>query len=377
MKATNTETTEEKNKQLLEATAIYQNNLKDAKQVEEIIREKENNLEEARQKENNLEKIREVREIEEIIRFNKNKLVEITRQNENHLEEAKQVLAKMSYQDATYRDSHNSPTEFHHAIMRGDEVLCKLFIERFPSIVNAADYTPLFYAILRGQVEVCKLLIEACPSIVNAAGKTSNTPKPLYDAIMRDQLEVCKILMETDPSIVNDFVNFDLGIKSIFISMLNMDSEITKVLICNTNMGTNIKLLKQNIKDLPDFAKATSKVAADFMKDKFLTDNNPKFSYGEVRLLKLHQLIDKTLLETHFTKENINKCFSDANTYIVKHYFKLIGVCKTVNADSPMSILIAHDCLPGVLSHLEPHSLCPGAFDPEVKALGEAEVISS
>jgi hypothetical protein len=87
----------------------------------------------------------------------------------------------------------------------------------------------------------------------------------------------------------------------------------------------------------------------------------------ETRLLKLHQRIDRDLLKSCFLKEqsqdNLKLCIHNVKAYIAKHYFNLIGVCKSINEDHPISKL--GDCMPLIIRCLE-YDICSN-----VKFLGD------
>jgi hypothetical protein len=113
----------------------------------------------------------------------------------------------------------------------------------------------------------------------------------------------------------------------------------------------------------------TEKFSDNFSDNEYLIDLD---NYYQVKLLKLYQVVNQNLLKKDLNVGGSStSCINKANNYIEKHYFTLIGVCKSIGEDNPLPILVASsDCMPHLLSYLGPHSLIPELF-PCVELTGE------
>jgi ankyrin repeat protein len=185
---------------------------------------------------------------------------------------------------------------------------------------NNGGYTALHWAVKNGMKEACEQLIPLMsPEAINAVGIDSKTA--LHLAAEGDLEKVSELLID--------------------------------------HMHV-IALLNATKNSLP-LQKMISKIIADFINEKFVGNEclvNLE-NYYHVKLLKLSQVVNQDLLKESLTAIGINTiCLNDANNYIAGNYFELIGVCKSISQDNPISILAASiDCMYYVLSHLGTHNL--------------------
>jgi ankyrin repeat protein len=232
--------------------------------------------------------------------------------------------------------------------------------------------TALHLAVSKGHKEVCELLIPKMSlEAIDTADEDGCTA--LHKAIYRDHKEVCGLLISKMSPEAFDAKNND-DYTALHLAASKGHKEICKVLTKNMYTKKIMVLLNQSSNGLL-IQKAVSEIVADFINDKFSSSEiNPiDFSSYQIKLLKLYQVVDRDLLKSYLNEE---KCINGANNYITKHYFTLIGVCKSVNEDSPISILVSSDdCMSCMTPYLAPHSLCPELFP--AKLSGEDEVISS
>jgi ankyrin repeat protein len=329
-----------------------------------------------------------------------------------HKEVCELLIPKMS-SDAIKSTDKNGNTALHAAAFGGYMGVCELLISISPDGINIADgegWTTLHFAALGGHKEVCELLINKMSSeainavdkngdtalhtaafkghkvcellihnmtleAINAAGRNGWTA--LHTAIFGGHKEICELLVsKMSPVAINVISNY--GNTALHLAAEGGHKEICKVLIENMHAKKIMALLKQSNNDSP-IQKATDEIVADFIKDKFLNSKiNPMgFTGYQIKLLKLYQVIDHDLLKSYLNEEKSHiSRIGIANNYIVKHYFTIIGVCKSVSTDNPISILVNSDCMPHMLSYLAPHSLCPELFAP-IELLGEYAVVSS
>jgi len=260
----------------------------------------------------------------------------------------------------------------HYAAFEGQLEVCRLIISMSPGAANVADgdgFTALHYAAYKGHTNVCKMLIlKVSSKIVNAYSWSNWTA--LHFAAREGYKEVCELLI---PKISLEIINAadEDGNTVLHLAAEGNHKEVCKVLIGNMYIKHSMKLLKQS-SNSSSIQKATNEVVAAFINDMFsISEINPiDFTGYQIKLLKLYQIVDQDLLISYL---NEKKYISSTNTYITKHYFTLIGVCKSVSEDSPISILISNDdCMSCMLPYLAPHSLCPELFTP-TELSGESE----
>jgi ankyrin repeat protein len=288
--------------------------------------------------------------------------------------ETKRLITEVNDEE-THAINKFCNTALHYAAFGGYKTVCELIISMNLEIINAIDYdgwTALHFGALGGHKEVCDMLInEMSQQVINVVDKNGNTA--LHVAAFEGNKEVCKLLISKMNSEIIDITNRG-NWTALHLAAERSHKEICKVLIGNMRVKNSVKLLKQSSNDSP-IQKAASEIVADFINDKFLGSKITlmDFTGYQIKLLKLYQTVNPNLLKLYLNEE---KSINSANNYITKHYFTIIGVAKSVNEDSPMSMLVNSDCMPHMLSYLAPHSLCPELFAP-VELSGEGVIISS
>jgi ankyrin repeat protein len=292
--------------------------------------------------------------------------------------------------------NRNGYTALHYAASNGHKEVCKLLISMYLENIATPDNngsTPLHLAALGGHKEVCEMFISKNPVAIYDIDDAGSTA--LHVAALKGHKEVCELLVNkisSDPqglmaSMANHllggaqgFINYadKKGDTALHLAAKGGHMEVCKMLIGNITTKKILELKGYYINSSP-IHKAIGEIVTEFMKDKF-SGNEIKpidLDYYQIKLLKLHQVVDHVVLKPWTRKEESSSLYiNNANKYIAKYYFKLIRVCKSVSEDSPISIVVeSHDCMSHILSYLVPHSLCPELFAPvPVGLLGEAAV---
>jgi ankyrin repeat protein len=212
------------------------------------------------------------------------------------------------------------------------------------------------------------LIYKKNPGTINAVDKNGNTT--LHYAASGGHKEVCEILIpKMSPEAIN--VADSDNLTALHLAAEGDHKEICKMLIGNMHVQKIIKLSNQSSNG-SSIQKAIDKIVADFINDKFSSReiNLIDFTGYQIKLLKLYQVVNQDLLKSYLNEE---KYIIDVNNCIIKHYFRFIGVCKSISEDSPISTLVSNeDCMSYMLSYLAPHSLCPKVFDP-IELSGESD----
>jgi ankyrin repeat protein len=255
----------------------------------------------------------------------------------------------------------------------GHGEILEIVLDRIPEAINFAaknGKTALLVAAEEGHKEVCELLIPRMTSeAINAVGKSGETA--LHWAAWKGHKEVCELILQMIPEAINAVHQEDNT--ALHFAAGGGHKEVYTILIDIMPVRKIVELLRASSNESP-IQNMLNKIIVSFIAEKFsgnkyLIDFNDCY---QVKLLKLYQIINQDVL-----KKNLNAggnsalCINKANNYIEKHYFTLIGVCKSIGEDNPLSILaVSSDCMPHVLSYLEPHSLIPELF-PCVELMGE------
>jgi ankyrin repeat protein len=266
--------------------------------------------------------------------------------------------------NATNEDGN---TALHLATFGGHKEVCKLLIPKMSlKAINAVNWdgcTALYRAASKGYKDICELLInKMSPEAINVIDEYGNTA--LHLAASGSHKEVCELLIPSMNSKATNTID-KYGRTALHLAAEAEDKEVCEVLIGNMHTKKIMELSNQSSNGHL-IQKVIDKIVADFINDnndKFLSsETNPMdFTGYQVKLLQLCQVIDRNLLTSYLSEA---KCINSVDSYITKHYFTLIGVCKSINKDGPMSMLVNSDCMPHMLSYLAPHSLCPELFAP-------------
>jgi len=348
------------------------------------------------------------RQLEKVVSEELNPIKLIKAITTGNIKEARQLIIEMSNEEINVADENGS-TALHRAVFGGHKKMCELLISKMSQeATNVADekgLTALNYAAFGGHKEVCGLLISKmgleAANAVNRHGKTA-----LHDAAFGGHKEVCRLLISKMSQEAIDAVNrhgktalHDAAfgghkeVCGLLISKMSQEAidavnrhgktalhdaaskdykEICKVLISDMHTGEVVKLLNQSNSNF-SIQKVIGEIVAAFINDMFsISEINPEinpidFTGYQIKLLTLYQIVDQNLLISYLNEKIY---ISSTDNYITKHYFTLIGVCKSVRADNPISILVNSDCMPHMLSYLVPHSLCPELFIP-IELAGE------
>ena len=313
------------------------------------------------------------RQLEKVVSEELNPIKLIKAITTGNIKEARQLIIEMSNEEINVADENGS-TALHRAVFGGHKKMCELLISKMSQeATNVADekgLTALNYAAFGGHKEVCGLLISKmgleAANAVNRHGKTA-----LHDAAFGGHKEVCRLLISKMSQEAIDAVNRH-GKTALHDAASKDYKEICKVLISDMHTGEVVKLLNQSNSNF-SIQKVIGEIVAAFINDMFsISEINPEinpidFTGYQIKLLTLYQIVDQNLLISYLNEKIY---ISSTDNYITKHYFTLIGVCKSVRADNPISILVNSDCMPHMLSYLVPHSLCPELFIP-IELAGE------
>jgi ankyrin repeat protein len=298
-----------------------------------------------------------------------------------------ELLIYMSPEDINVVDK-TGRTALHSAAFGGHKEVCELLIPKMSlkaiNTISEDGNTALHSAAFGGHEEVCELLInKMClysqgfmgsmqnywyGNPINVADKNGSTA--LHYAASKGHKGVCELLItKMNPEAINATDT------ALLLAAKSNHKETCKVLIGNMQVKEAVVLLNQSSDSSP-IQKMIGEIGTDFINDKFLSNeiNPTNFDAYQVKLLKLYHLIDQDLLKSCFNEEKSHSsCVSSVNKYIAKHYFMLIGVCKSVSEDNSIAMLVtSSDCMSHMLSYLAPHSLCPELFAPvPVGLLGE------
>jgi ankyrin repeat protein len=296
---------------------------------------------------------------------------------EGHKEVCELLINKISPEAIDIVDKDGS-TALHMATQEGHKEVCELLINKMSqeaiNVADSNDRTVLYVAAFLGHKEVCKLLInKMSPEAVDIADKGGSTA--LHVAAQEGHKEVCEMLINKMSPEAVDIADKD-GSTALHMAALLGHKDVCEVLVRNMCVKNSMQLLKQNSNDLP-IQKIIGEIVVDFINNKFLGNesNLMNFTGYQIKLLKLYQVVEHDLVKSYFNEEKGNNlCIGKVNNYITKHYFTLIGVCKSVNEDSLISKLITSDCMPHMLSYLAPHNLCPELFlvEDSIKLSGES-----
>jgi ankyrin repeat protein len=261
----------------------------------------------------------------------------------------------------------------HSAAEAGHKEVCEFLVPKMsPESLNAVSnewYTALHHAAQNGMKEVCEMLISKMSQ--DAINTTSYGATILHSAAEGGNKEVFELILQVNPEDINA-VTKD-GYTVLYSAAEGGNKEICKVMIGNMHVKKVITELNTSSNRSP-IKGVLGKMVADFIGEKFFSNEYPtEFDDYEIKLLKLYQVVSKDLLVDYLGEAgNSNLCINRANNYIEKHYFTLIGVCKSISQDNPLSILVASDCMSHVLSHLGPHNLLLPELFPCAELIGES-----
>jgi hypothetical protein len=301
-------------------------------------------------------------------------------------------------------------TELHIAAKAGNAEQCQKAFDTLPMAMHISDddgYIPLEVAIIGGHFEACEVLINKMAQFADkeAIYKFEHTDdttlelvagldtineghikifKALLDSVSEIALkngdyggllrlaaykghkEICELIFKENPDAIKDLRGD--GCNAVLLAAQNGFTEITKWLTSEmciedifSSLYTEKKLL--TTETTIDHDKTLLKNVSVMISD-YISKEAPK------GLLDIWQ----DNFSYHFKFLKLCAIFSNhINKDIVANHFMLMGVCKSINEDSPISILVNSDCMSHMLSYLTPYSLCIELF-PIVELSGDTSV---
>lgn len=285
-----------------------------------------------------------------------------------------QLIAQMDQQELNKVDN-SGYTALMIAVSMGRDEACKMLIPKMTSeAIKAVDNygnTALHLAARRGMKGACELILQVNQEAIKAVDNYGNTV--LHLAAIAGNKEVCGLLTSKMSQKAINAVDID-GYTALDYAALDGKKEFCAVLVDNIHFKKIIKLLNKRNNNSP-IQKMFSTMIADFINEKFFGNEcSISLDNHQVRLLKLYQIVNLGLLCSNLnqSQEESSSFYIDrVNNYIREHYFELIGVCKSIEANHPILVLAeSSDCMSYLLSYLEPHSLQPELL-PRVELTGE------
>jgi ankyrin repeat protein len=261
-------------------------------------------------------------------------------------------------------------TALHFAAESGHEHICEMLLEKNPDAAINTDggVTVLMAAAFGGHEDICKMLVPKMNhEAINAVIETGTV---LHYAALGGDKGVCQLLIPLmNPGVINIVDQFGNTALHCVANpnnkkvSENQRKEICQVLIDNMHMSKLAGLLNQSKTNL-HILNMVSGIITDFIGKNFSNNeiNLINLDGSGRNLLKLYQIVDKVNSLKHSAdkpdKKNSDLCINKVNGYITKYYFKLVGVCESINKDSPISILVSSDdCMTHVLGFLSPSLL--------------------
>jgi ankyrin repeat protein len=254
----------------------------------------------------------------------------------------------------------------HIAARQGHTEICELLLSKMPEDVNAfaegADggQTPLHLAAMGGYKKICELILKKFPEAINIVTYNGDATV-LHWAAMGSHGQICEFFLKQMPPKPIYEAGSQNSETSLHFAAREGHREICEFLVDTMHVKKIAELLSQSTNDsLIQYA--VSEIIADFIGKRFFSKEYSA-DYLSVKLLKLYQIVDQDLLKYYLdqlSEGNSNSCINSANNYIIEHYFTLIGVCKSIEEDNPISILgVSNDCVSHVLSYLAPSLWAP------------------
>jgi len=311
----------------------------------------------------------------------------------------------------------NGMTAGHFAAKNGHVETCRMLLEKKPELINILDdshHTLLNHAASEGHKEVCELILKIDPknAMISYEGFTAlhcaaigaskdnfelllqhvnqeiidsvcqGIGSVLHCAAIGGNKEICKIQLSImDTKLINlpnglEYLPLHLATNHNQSKVSEVErKEACEILIDTMQVSEMAKLLSRSEINLP-VQEMVSKIIAEFISTKFSANvvNPRELNSYQIKLLKLYQVVDllpKDQLPKAYLSEDIP--FREVNNFITTHYFNLAGVCRSLNIDSPISILMPNsDCISYILNYLSP-SLYAEHFDKVTKILGTVQ----
>lgn len=223
--------------------------------------------------------------------------------------------------------------------------------------------------VMEGHLEVLKVLIDRVPQIIYWKGNQEQTI--LHLAASRGQEEMCKWILEMNPSAIKDITQYGynalhLAANKNFTEVMElfMDKMCLKDIDVSLPMKTTHTLNDGIVIGNPVLLENIGKIILGNI-DQIISNKPLVMPEFDRKLLKLYTIITEG---DHFKNylDNSNQAntnlFAKIDGYIAQNYFELIGVCKTVNQESPFCMLNI-DSMGVIVSNIKPCFYVPELAD--------------